>query len=156
MTGVTQRCRPGPWHGIKSAPNPRHPCTALELTLSVMAYDQALENRINQMWINEFPDASPKITVKKMFGGLAYLYRGKMTLGIVGDSLMARVVSPEFEKVLEEDAVRPMDFTGRPMKEFVFIDPEGFETAEALARWARLGLEHAVRQLAKTGSPASE
>ena len=121
-----------------------------------MAYDEALENRINLLWMNEFPDVHRHITVKKMFGGLAYLYRGKMTLGIVGDSLMARVVSPEFERVMEEEAVRPMDFTGRPMREFIFVDPAGFQTDEALVRWARLGLEHAEKQLAKKGSPASE
>ena len=114
-----------------------------------MAYDQALEERIDEMWVREFPEAHPDITVKRMFGGLAYLYQGKMTLGIVGDLLMARVASPEFEKVLEEAEVRPMDFTGRPMKEFVFVEPEGFKRADQLVRWARLGLQHAQRQLSK-------
>lgn len=103
------------------------------------------------MWLREFPQDHPHIAAKKMFGGLAYLYRGKMTLGIVGDSLMARVPSPEFERVLGEEAVRPMDFTGRPLKEFVFVDPEGYEAPAQLLRWARLGLEHARRQLSEQG-----
>ena len=114
-----------------------------------MAYDQALEERINEMWVREFPEEHALITVKKMFGGLVYLYQGKMTVGIVGDLLMARVISPEFENVLEEVEVRPMDFTGRPLKEFIYVEPEGFRTYEQLIRWARFGLQHARKQLSK-------
>ena len=116
-----------------------------------MPYDQALEERINLMWLEEFPSKHPDIELKKMFGGLAYLFRGKMTVGIVGDDLMVRVPNAHMETVLHEDQVRPMDFTGRPLKEFIFVEPEGFRKSEQLSRWLRLGLEHAEIQLARRG-----
>ena len=114
-----------------------------------MAYNKSLEGRIDQMWLREFPEDHRHITAKRMFGGLAYLYRGKMTLGIVGEDLMVRIPGADFQGILEESAVREMDFTGRPMKEFVFVDPEGFRSPEQLVRWAGLGLQHAKGQLAK-------
>jgi len=113
-----------------------------------MPYNKALEERINLTWLEEFPTKHPDVELKKMFGGLAYLFRGKMTVGIVGDELMVRVPAAHMETVLGEDAVRPMDFTGRPMKEFIFVEHEGFRESEQLSRWLRLGLEHAEIQLA--------
>ncbi len=121
-----------------------------------MSYNQILEERINQKWLEEFPSAHSHIELKKMFGGLAYLFRGKMTVGIVGDSLMVRIPASQMEAVLEEDAVRPMDFTGRPMKEFIFIDPEGYREPGQLSRWLRLGLKHAEIQLATMGRKAAQ
>ena len=108
-----------------------------------------LEANINAVWLEAFPDFQGAVEVKKMFGGLVYLYRGKMTVGIVGDDLMARVPSQKMQEILEEDAVRPMDFTGRTMKEFVFVGAPGFSGPGQLARWVRLGLEHARIQLTK-------
>ena len=115
-----------------------------------MPYNERLEAKINEVWLEAFPDYQGDVDVKKMFGGLVYLYRGKMTVGIVGDDLMARIPSEQMQEVLKEDAVRPMDFTGRTMKEFVFIDPSGFSGPGDLARWIGLGLDHARIQLSKT------
>jgi TfoX/Sxy family transcriptional regulator of competence genes len=117
-----------------------------------MSYNEKLEAQINEIWLEEFPRHHTDVEVKKMFGGLVYLYRGKMTIGIVGDELMARVPSGEIQQVLSEDPVRPMDFTGRPLKEFVFVDPSGFSETAQLARWIRLGLDHARIQLSKNQS----
>lgn len=121
-----------------------------------MAYNQTLEERINQKWLEEFPSVHPHIELKKMFGGLAYLFRGKMTVGIVGDSLMVRIPASQMEAVLEEDAVRPMDFTGRPMKEFIFVEPEGYRESKQLSRWLGLGLRHAEIQLAPKDRKAAQ
>jgi hypothetical protein len=112
-----------------------------------MSYNEKLEARINEIWLEEFPRYHSDVEVKKMFGGLVYLYRGKMTVGIVGDDLMARIPSGEMQQVLREDSVRPMDFTGRPLKEFIFVDPSGISTRSLLTRWIRLGLDHAKTQL---------
>ena len=80
---------------------------------------------------------------KKMFGGLSFLYKGKMTVGIVREDLAVRIVEQTIESALKNPHVRPMDFTRKPMKEFVFVSPEGFETYEQLMHWIELGVEHA-------------
>lgn len=108
-----------------------------------MAYDEHLEKRITAAW-SIFPDSVQKhIGIKKMFGGVAYLYKGKMTVGIVKTDLMVRVLGEKMEGALQNPAVRPMDFTKRPMKEFIYVSNSGFETEEALQKWMELGLEHA-------------
>ncbi|MGB5371126.1 MAG: TfoX/Sxy family protein [Flavobacteriaceae bacterium] len=112
-----------------------------------MAFDTDLEHKIVKA-IMELPEALAKdFTEKRMFGGIAFLYKGKMTVGIVKENLMVRVISAKMEGVLALDQVRPMDFTNRPMKEFVFVSPEGFNTEEQLTSWLQLGLEHAMLAL---------
>ncbi|WP_222983902.1 TfoX/Sxy family protein [Flagellimonas meishanensis] len=90
---------------------------------------------------------SEELSEKKMFGGIAFLYKGKMAIGVVKDDLVVRVLSAKMDSVLKEDHVRPMDFTGKPMKEFIFVSPGGFGTEEQLSRWMELGLEHAKSKL---------
>jgi TfoX/Sxy family transcriptional regulator of competence genes len=70
-----------------------------------------------------------------MFGGLCLLSRGHMFVGIVGEALMARVGPAAYEKALRRPHARPMDFTGRPMKGYVFVDPHGYEDDRDLKRW---------------------
>lgn len=112
-----------------------------------MAYDISLEKRISNA-LELFPqDIKNEIQQKKMFGGLAYLYRGKMTVGIVKDELVVRVVSERMEKVLDREEVRQMDFTKKPMKEFIYVSPDGFRNEEELMYWIEMGLEHAKRKL---------
>lgn len=108
-----------------------------------MAYNEELAERIRAA-VKLFPES---FTEKKMFGGIAFLYGGKMTVGPVKDDLMVRVTSTKMDAVLQQDFVRPMDFTGKPMKEFIFVSPEGFKTEEQLQRWIELGLEHAKSKL---------
>lgn len=82
-----------------------------------------------------------------MFGGLAFLYKGKMTVGVTGDDLMVRVPSEKMSASLSLDSVRPMDFTNRPMKEFVFVSGKGYENEEQLHHWLELGVSHAQNKL---------
>ena len=70
-----------------------------------------------------------------MFGGIAFMVRGHMACGILGDSLMARIDPTETARWLDEPHVRPMDFTGRPMKGLVFVDPDGLATPKQLRTW---------------------
>ena len=108
-----------------------------------MAYDLEIERRIDSA-LRTFPlTVSDKLSKKKMFGGLAYLYSGKMTVGVVGDELMVRVVSGKINALLRREYIRPMDFTNRPMKEFVYVSPGGFRTEAQLHDLINLGLEHA-------------
>ena len=115
-----------------------------------MAHDTDLEARLNQVWLHAFPKAQARTEVKKMFGGLSYLYRGKMTVGILGRELVVRIPPQYMEEVLEQEPVRPMDFNGRAMKEFVYVAEDGLQKPEDLAGWIRLGLEHAREQLSET------
>lgn len=108
-----------------------------------MSYNEELAHRIRQN-LDGFSD---NIDEKKMFGGIAFLYQGKMCCGVVKDDLMIRVISEKYEKALESPHTRPMDFTGKPMKEFLYIDPQGFETEVQITEWINLGIEHAKSKL---------
>ena len=108
-----------------------------------MGYNEHLAKRIRAA-LTVFPY---EFKEKKMFGGLSFLYQNKMTIGVVKDDLAVRVVPGKMEEILQLEAVRPMDFTKRPMKEFVFVSPQGFQTEEALHQWIELGLEHAQFKL---------
>src|SRR6266852_6296415 len=123
-----------------------------------MAYDEQLANRIRQVF-----GTRSDITERKMFGGLAFLYLGRMCCGIVGRDLMVRIPVDEFDTVMRGRHVRPMDFTGKPLRGFVYVSPPGFRTGAALRTWVsrgeRVAEEKATeptkrRQSRKTGSAA--
>jgi TfoX/Sxy family transcriptional regulator of competence genes len=75
-----------------------------------------------------------------MFGGLAFIVNGHMCCGIVGEDLVIRVGAEEHEKALYQPHVRAMDFTGRPMKGFVYLSPPGYRTKAELRKWVRRAL----------------
>ncbi len=108
-----------------------------------MAFNEDLANRIRET-LKLFPE---DFTEKKMFGGLSFLYRGKMTIGVIKDELVVRVMGDKMKIILENPHARPMDFTNRPMKEFVFVREEAFQTEEELLSWIELGLEHAKHKI---------
>ncbi len=84
-----------------------------------------------------------------MFGGLAFLCRGRMCCGIVGADLMVRIAEDEFDQVMRGRHVRPMDFTGRPLRGFVYVSPPGFRTAAALSSWLSRGQRVANQKAAE-------
>lgn len=77
-----------------------------------------------------------------MFGGLAFLVDGKMFVGISGSKLMARVGLEHYMDALAMPNVRPMDFTGRPMKGYVYVDPLALEDDEHLNAWVTWCISH--------------
>ncbi len=95
-----------------------------------MAYDEALARRIREALRQE-----AGVSEKKMFGGIAFLLHGHMFAGISKDSLMARVGPGEYDHALTMKHVREMDFTGKPMRGYVFVDREGVKDEEALKSW---------------------
>jgi TfoX/Sxy family transcriptional regulator of competence genes len=103
-----------------------------------MAYDEGLAERIRSAL-----DGERGCTEKKMFGGVAFLLRGKMFVGIVKDDLMVRVGPDGYEAALKSPFARPMDFTGKPMAGYVYVSPAGTVDDEALAGWVRRGLKFA-------------
>lgn len=100
-----------------------------------MSYDEGLAERLRDL-LTEHPGTGEK----KMFGGLAFMYRGHMLVGILGDSLMARVGPAEYADALKRPHVREMDFTGKPMKGYVYVDPAGIESDSDLGKWVELCL----------------
>ncbi len=108
-----------------------------------MPYNEQLANRIK----NQLTYYKEAFTEKKMFGGLSFLYQGKMTVGIVKNELAVRVVENKMASELAKPYARPMDFTKRPLKEFIYVAPEGFETEAQLLHYIELGLEHAKSKL---------
>lgn len=99
-----------------------------------MAYDEKLAQRIRHAF-----GARRDVAECKMFGGLTFLCRGRMCCGVVGADLMVRVADDEFDQIMRERHVRPMDFTGRPLRGFVYVSPPGFRTAAALHKWLSRG-----------------
>lgn len=108
-----------------------------------MAFDEQLAKRIRELLMH-FPEV---ITEKKMFGGLSFLYQGKMTIGIIKDELAVRVLASKIDAELEKENVRPMDFTKRPLKEFIYVGKNGFKKEAELIHYIELGLEHAKRKI---------
>lgn len=102
-----------------------------------MAYSQKLTNRVRTILV-----AHPKVEEKKMMGGLTFMVNNKMCVGILRDDLMARIDPAVYESALEKRGCREMDFTGRPMKGFVFISPDGTKTKGDLNYWIGLALEY--------------
>lgn len=105
-----------------------------------MAFNEDLALRLRQ----EISKSYPNMVEKKMFGGLAFLYQNKMTVGIVKDDLMVRVIASKISQELTKPQVREMDFTKRPMKEFIFVSTT---PDEDLSYWIKLGVEHAKSKL---------
>ncbi len=95
-----------------------------------MAYDEGLAQRIRESVAGRVG-----VSEKRMFGGIAFLLHGSMVVGVSGTALMARVGKDAHADSLRRPHVREMDFTGRPMNGYVFIDAPGIETDDALAFW---------------------
>jgi len=95
-----------------------------------MAYDARLAERVRRSLSRR-----KAVTEKKMFGGIAFLLRGKMCCGVLNDELVVRVGVARYRKALERPHVRPMDFTGRPLTGFVFVGRAGCQTDRALKKW---------------------
>jgi hypothetical protein len=95
-----------------------------------MAFDEGLAERIREVLRER-----RGVTERRMFGGLAFMQNGYMFVGIIGDTLMARVGAKGYAEALAQEHVREMDFTGKPMKGYVYVDPAGFESDVALEEW---------------------
>ena len=104
-----------------------------------MAFDEALADRIRDVLA-----ARSELSERKMFGGIAFMLAGNMAVGVIGEDLMVRLDREDAEKALREPRTRPMDFTGRPMKNMVYVDPEGTASDEDLAEWVEAGADFAA------------
>ncbi|MEQ1876711.1 MAG: TfoX/Sxy family protein [Bdellovibrionia bacterium] len=101
-----------------------------------MAFDEALAERIRKLLKSD-----EDVLEKRMFGGLCFMHRGNMMCGIEKSRLMLRVGPEQYQKALSLKHASPMDFTGVPLKGFVFVAPLGYRNDKALKGWLRLGLK---------------
>ena len=105
-----------------------------------MAYDTYLAERIRQV----FSDQRCTVHEKKMMGGLCFMLNDKMCCGIhfskkkETDLLMVRIGEEIAQKVSSREGCLPMDFTGRPMKGYIFVEPSGYDLDEDLNFWIDL------------------
>lgn len=100
-----------------------------------MAYNEHLANRTRELLL-----IKKNVKEKQMMGGLTFMVNDKMCVGILNDDLMVRIDPLVYEKALERKGCREMDFTGRPMKGFVLVGPEGTKLKNDLDFWINLAV----------------
>lgn len=113
-----------------------------------MAYDEKLATRVRTLLKRK-----PAFTERKMFGGIAFMLRGHMCCGVLNDDLVVRVAPRGYADALAQPHVRPMDFTGRALKGFVYVGRGGWRTDRALAGWVRHGVNFVASLPAKPVKP---
>ncbi len=119
-----------------------------------MAYDERLGERIARVL-----DGTPDVAAKEMFGGVCFMVGGKMACGVVKNDLLVRLDADEGDEALGEPHVRLMDFTGRPMRGFLYIAPAGVKTDAALRKWVTRSVAYAKslpKKKQKKASPAQK
>jgi len=104
-----------------------------------MPYDEKLAERIRRAL-----QGRRGIAERKMFGGLAFLWRGHMVCGVLGEDLMVRVGPDAYAQALARPHAREMDFTGRPMKGLVHVEAPGIRTSRQLASWLDRAMDFAA------------
>ena len=104
-----------------------------------MAYDEALAERVRTALSDR-----DGLSERKMFGGLCFMLNGNMACGLTAEALMVRVGPEAFDEALALPHARPMDFTGRPMKGMVYVDPPGYSSDEGLSAWVERGAAFAA------------
>jgi len=103
-----------------------------------MAYDEKLASRTREL----IALTHKKVIEKPMFGGLCFMVNDKMCVGVEKERLMVRFDPAKYEAVMEKEGCRPMDFTGRVMKGYAFVDIEALNTKSKLEYWIKLALEY--------------
>jgi TfoX/Sxy family transcriptional regulator of competence genes len=104
-----------------------------------MAYDEQVAQRIRELVAGDLD-----VTEKRMFGGLAFLVNGNMSISASGKGgLMVRLDEEDAEQLLEQDAVRPFEMRGKPMKGWLRVDEAGFASEDQLREWVERSVEFA-------------
>ena len=104
-----------------------------------MAYDESVAQRVRAEL-----DGMPGLVEKKMFGGVGYILLGNMAIGVLGSNLIVRVGATEYAEALAQPHVKVFDMTGRPMKGWVLVSPDGIMAEEDLRRWIEQGVTFAL------------
>lgn len=102
-----------------------------------MAYNEFLGDRIRLILM----DKKANFFEKRMFGGLCFMVEDKMCLGIVKDEVMARIGPDAYLVALHKPGCSEMNFTGRPMKGYVFLTDDAIDLESDLEYWIQLALD---------------
>ena len=103
-----------------------------------MAYNEKLADMTREL----IAHTHKNVEEKAMFGGLCFMVNDKMCVGVEKERLMVRLDPTKYEEVIERDGCKPMDFTGKAMKGFVFVDIDVLTTKKKLEYWIKLALEY--------------
>lgn len=108
-----------------------------------MPYNLKLAERIRAE-LGEIP-----VVEKKMFGGVGFLLDGNMAVGVHKESMIVRIDPEKQDKLLKKPGAKIFDITGKPMKGWLMVEPEGCKSKKQLSAWVKEGLEFAVTLPAK-------
>jgi len=103
-----------------------------------MAFDEKLADRVREL----LAETDRNIDEKLMFGGVCFMVDEKMCVCVSKDRLMIRLDPAFYEEALEKEGIRPMNFTGRTMKGFVYADEDAINTQKKLKYWIGLALDY--------------
>ncbi len=103
-----------------------------------MSYNEKIADRIREM----IAETESNIEEKKMFGGLCFMVNDKMCVGVEKERLMVRLDPASYDNVMEKEGCKPMDFTGKVMRGYVFVDMDVLSTKKKLAYWIKMALEY--------------
>lgn len=105
-----------------------------------MPYNEQLAQRITNLLTKQ-----KGVVEKKMFGGIAYMLKDKMMIGIAKERLMVRCLPERYEELLQKPYAGVMDFTGKVMKGFLYVNEAGYRTDKQLQSWLDVGIEYAMK-----------
>jgi TfoX/Sxy family transcriptional regulator of competence genes len=111
-----------------------------------MSYDEGIAERVRIALAGQ-----EGVVEKKMFGGLAFMLRGNMCCGVQGTDLMLRVGADGYAAALEEPDARKMDFTGKALSGFIYVDQTLADARERLPLWLDRALEYIATLPSKQG-----
>ena len=106
-----------------------------------MAYDLGLADRLRSI-----VERRGAFMERKMFGGVAFIVNGHMCCGVVKNDLVLRLSTERAAASLHQAHTRPMDFSGKPMKSMIYVDPRGTDSDQSLETWVESALSF-VRSL---------
>ena len=101
-----------------------------------MAYEESIAEQIRRHLAND-----PRFVEKKMFGGVGFLLYGNMCVGVWKDQLIVRAGMPAWTELVQQPNVKEFDITGRSMKGWLMVLPDGFDTDHQLEEWLQRGIE---------------
>lgn len=103
-----------------------------------MAFDEFLADRIRVA----LKEKKVRFIEKQMMGGLAFMVDDKMCVGVIKNNMMARIDPDVYEVSITRQNCRPMDFTGKPMKGWIFLEPEAIDMDNDLNEWVQMALDY--------------
>jgi len=106
--------------------------------MKLMAYNEKLADRVREI----ISERHKNVIEKPMFGGLCFMVNDKMCVGVEQERLMVRLDPAKYDEVMEKEGCKPMDFTGKIMKGYVFVDIQALNTNKKLGYWMDLALEY--------------